>query len=63
MRERLAKADFDDARGDRFEKIPVVRYKNNRAREALEKAFKPVNRLGIEEVGRLIQKQEVGLGC
>ena len=63
MRECLAEADFDDARGDRFEKITVVRYKNNRAGEALEKAFKPVNRLGIEVVGGLIQKQKVGLRC
>ena len=62
MRECLAKADFDDARGNRFEKITVVRHKDDRAGEALEKAFEPVDRLGIEVVGGLIQKQEIRLG-
>ena len=62
MRECLAKADFDNARGNRFEKITVVRHKDDRAGEALEKAFEPVDRLGIEVVRGLIQKQEVGLG-
>ena len=62
MRECLTEADFDDARGDGFEKIAIMRHKDDRAGEAVEKTFEPVDRLGIEVICGFIQKQEVGLG-
>jgi hypothetical protein len=49
-----------NARGDGFQKIAIVRHKDDRTGEALEKTFKPVDGLGIEVVCGFVKEQQVG---
>ena len=43
------------------EEVPVVGDRDDGARVLLEEAFEPVDRLGVEVVGRLVEEQQVGV--
>ena len=62
MRVGFPLRDFDDPRGDGFEKIPVVRDHHHRARKATKKILQPACGLGVEVVGGFVEKQKIGLG-
>ena len=61
MRKRFALRDLDDPRGNRLQKIPVVRDEDQRSRKALQKFLQPPDRFGVEVVGGLVEQEEVGL--
>ena len=43
------------------EEVAVVGDRDDRARVLLEEAFEPVDRFGVEVVGRLVEEQQVGV--
>ena len=61
MRKRAAIRDFDDPRGDRLQKIPVVCDENQRAGKFAQEVFEPADRLGVEVVRRLVEEEKIRL--
>ena len=57
----LAAVKFKYPAGHVVEEVAVVRDGNHRAGILLQVLFQPVNRLGIEVVGRLVEQQHIGL--
>ena len=61
--ERQAPAAFElqNPLGDVVEEVAVVGDDDDRARIVAERLFEPLDRLGVEMVGGLVQQQQVGL--
>ncbi len=53
--------EFEQARGDAVEEVAVVGDEEDGAAEAAEVVFEPVEGLGVEVVGGLVEQEEVGL--
>ena len=53
--------ELEDPLRDVVEEVPIVGDRDDRARVLLEEAFEPVDRLGVEVVGRLVEEQQVGV--
>ena len=60
-RNALAPVQFQNPSGHVVEEITVVRHGDHRALVLLEVLFEPVDALGVEVVGRLVEQQHVGL--
>ena len=58
--EALAAIEFEDPLGDVVEEVPVVGDGDDRAGVVTEEPLEPVDRLGVEVVGRLVEQQQVG---
>ena len=58
----LAAVEFEDPLRRVVEKVAVVRHRHHGARKFLQELLEPVDALGIEMVGRLVEQQHVGLG-
>ena len=61
--ERIAAAaiEFENPLGDVVEEVAVVRDGDDRARVLLQMVFEPLDGLGVEVVGRLVEQQQIGL--
>ena len=53
--------EFEDPLGDVVEEVPVVRDGEDRARVLGQVLLEPLDALGVEVVGRLVEQQQVGL--
>ena len=53
--------ELEDPLGDVVEEVAVVGDRDDRARVLLQEALQPVDRLGVEVVGRLVEQQQVGV--
>ena len=60
-RDAAAAVELEDPLRDVVEEVAVVGDRDDRARVLLEEALEPVDRLGIEVVGRLVEQQQVGV--
>ena len=60
-RNALAPVKLQNPSGHIVQEIAVVRNGNHRALVLLQMGFQPLDRLGIQMVGRLVQKQDVRL--
>ena len=56
-----AAVEFEDPAGDVVEEVAVVGDDQDRARIGAQMPFEPVDRLGVEMVGRLVEQQQLGL--
>ena len=56
-----AAIELEDPAGDVVEEVAVVGDDQDRAGIVAQMAFEPVDRLGVEMVGRLVEQQQVGL--
>src|ERR1700722_2647430 len=56
-----AVVEFQNPAGDVVEKVAVVGDDQDRARIIAQMAFEPMDRLGVEMVGRLVEQQQFGL--
>jgi hypothetical protein len=54
----LAPVELEDPLGDVVQEVAVVGDRQDRARVALEVPLQPLDRLGVEVVGRLVEQQE-----
>ena len=52
--------ELEDPAGDVVEEVAVVGDGDDRAVVLLQKLFEPVDRFGVEMVGRLVEEQQVG---
>ena len=59
-REALAAIELEDPLGDVVEEVAVVGDRDDGARVVPEELLQPVDRLGVEVVGRLVEQQQVG---
>ena len=57
----LAAVEFENPAGHMVEEVTVVRDGDNRTGILVQVLFEPVDRLGVEVVGRLVEQQDVGL--
>ena len=57
----MAAIQFQYPLGCIIQKIAVMGHAHHRSGKALQKLLQPLDRLGIQVVGRLIQQQHVGL--
>ena len=57
----LATRNLNGSRGHIVDKSAVVTHQNHSIRLGLEEIFKPLYRLNIEVVGRLVEQQHIGL--
>ena len=57
--DEAAARQLDDARGDAIEEIAVVRDEEARAGVAREEVLEPLDALGVEMVGRLVEDEEI----
>ncbi len=62
VREEAAARELDDARGDAIEEIAVVRDEEAGAGIARKEVLQPLDRFGVEVVGRLVEDEEIGPG-
>ena len=53
--------ELEDPLRDVVEEVAVVGDRDDGARVLLEEALEPVDRLGVEVVGRLVEQQQVGV--
>ena len=60
-RDAAAAVELEDPLRDVVEEIAVVGDRHDRPRVLLEEAFEPVDRFGVEVVGRLVEQQQVGV--
>ena len=60
-RDAAAAVELEDPLRDVVEEVAVVGDRHDRARVLLEEALEPVDRFGIEVVGRLVEQQQVGV--
>ena len=60
-RDAAAAVELEDPLRDVVEEIAVVGDRHDRPRVFLEEALEPVDRLGVEVVGRLVEQQQVGV--
>ena len=60
-RNTLAAIQFQNPAGHVVEEITVVRHGDHRTLILLQMLFQPIDRLGVEVVGRFVQQQYVGL--
>ena len=60
-RDAAAAVELEDPLGDVVEEVAVVGDRDDGARVLLEEALQPVDRLGVEVVGRLVEQQQVGV--
>ncbi len=60
-RDAPAAVELEDPVGDVVEEVAVVGDRHDRARVLLQEALEPVDRLGVEVVGRLVEQQQVGV--
>ena len=60
-RDAAAAVELEDPLGDVVEEVAVVGDRDDRARVLLEEPLEPVDRLGVEVVGRLVEQQQVGV--
>ena len=60
-RDAAAAVELEDPLRDVVEEVAIVGDRHDRARVLLEEALEPVDRLGIEVVGRLVEQQQVGV--
>ena len=58
-REAAAVVELEDPLGDVVEEVAVVGDRDDRARVLLEEPFEPLDRLGVEVVGRLVEEEQV----
>ncbi len=56
----LASFQLEDPLGHVVEEVPVVGDRHDGARVVAEEPFEPVDRLGVEVVGRFVEQQQVG---
>ena len=56
-----AAVELEDPLGGVVEEVAVVGDRDDGAREALQELLEPVDRFGVEVVGRLVEQQHVGL--
>jgi hypothetical protein len=56
------RSELEDPLGGVVEEVAVVGDRDDGAGEALQELLEPVDRLGVEVVGRLVEEQHVGLG-
>ena len=56
-----AAIELEDPLGDVVEEVAIVGDRDDRARVLLEEPLQPVDRLGVEVVGRLVEQQQVGV--
>src|SRR4051794_16153045 len=61
VRNEAAAKEFDDAGGNAIEKVAVVRHDEAGARIRAQEILQPLDRLGIEVIGGLIENEEIGL--
>ena len=61
-RDALAAVELEDPFGRVVEEVAVVRDRDHGAGETLQELLEPVDRLGVQVVGRLVEQQHVGLG-
>ena len=52
--------DLEDPLGDVVEEVAVVRDDNHRSGVVAQRPLEPLDRLGVEVVGRLVQKEQIG---
>ena len=57
-----AVVELEDPLGDVVEEVAVVGDRHDGAGVGLQRALEPVDRLGVEVVGGLVEKEQVGLG-
>ena len=57
----LAAVELDDSRGQLFQKHPVVGDEDQGAAGTRQKSLEPADGVDIEVIGRLVQKQDIGL--
>ena len=60
-RDAAAAVELEDPLRDVVEEVAIVGDRDDGARVLLEEALEPVDRLGIEVVGRLVEQQQVGV--
>ena len=60
-RDPATAVELEDPLGDVVEEVAVVGDRHDGARVLLEEALEPVDRLGVEVVGRLVEQQQVGV--
>ena len=56
-----AAVELEDPLRDVVEEVAVVGDRDDGARVLLEEALEPVDRLGVEVVGRLVEEEQVGV--
>ncbi len=59
-RDAAAAVELEDPLGDVVEEVAIVGDGDDGAGVLLQEAFEPVDRLGVEVVGRLVEQQQVG---
>ncbi len=62
VRDARAAVELEDPLGGVVEEVAVVGDGDDGAREALQELLEPVDALGVEVVGGLVEQQHVGLG-
>ncbi len=60
--DEVAAREFHDAVGDAVEEIPVVRHEDAGAGIILEEVLQPLDGVGVEMVGRLVEDEQIGPG-
>ena len=60
-REPAPVVELEDPLGDVVEEVAIVGDRDDGARVLLQEAFEPVDGLGVEVVGRLVEQQQVGV--
>ncbi len=61
-RNAVAAVEFENPLGGVVEEIAIVRHRHHGAGVAHQELLQPVDRLGVEVVGRLVEQQHVGIG-
>ena len=59
-RDAPAMVELEDPAGDVVEEVAIVGDRHHRAGVALEELLEPVDALGVEVVGRLVEQQQIG---
>ena len=60
-RDAVAAVELEDPLGGVVEEVAVVRHRDHGAGKLLQELLEPVDALGVEVVGRLVEQQHVGL--
>ena len=60
-RDPAAAIELEDPLGDVVEEVAVVGDRDDRAAVLVEEALEPLDRLGVEVVGRLVEQEQVGV--
>ena len=61
-RNAMAAVELENPLGGVVEEVAVVRHRHHGPRVAHQELLQPVDRLGVEVVGRLVEQQHVGVG-